>query len=447
MRLPAPRASWFAGIRVLTRALRHRNYKLFFFGQGTSLIGTWMQRTALGWLVYRITGSEWLLGVVGFSSQILTFLVAPFAGVMADRVSRRPLLVATQTLAMVQAFVLTALTLSGTVAVWHIIVLSVLLGLVNAVDIPVRQSFVVEMLESREDLPNAIALNSFLVNGARLVGPSVAGFVIAALGEGVCFLLNGVSFLAVIAALLAMKVVAEPRAAKESHVLHNLREGLTYTFGFEPIRAILILLASVSIMGMSYGVLMPVFAKDILHGGPKALGFLTACAGMGALVGAASLASRRTVRGLGRVIAMASTTFGASLIAFSFSRDLWLSAALLVAAGLGSMIQTASSNTLLQTIVDDDKRGRVMSFYTVSFMGVAPFGSLLAGALASQFGAPWAVAIGGGGSILAAAYFAAKLPRLGRLVHPVYVRKGIVPQSGSAGEGELPLPPPGQMLL
>jgi len=421
-----PAASWSVRVRAATRALKHRNYQFFFFGQGISLIGTWMQRTALQWLVYRMTGSEWLLGVVGFSSQILTFLVAPFAGVMADRVNRRPLIVATQSLAMTQAFVLAALTLTDTVAVWHIIVLGALLGLVSAVDIPVRQSFVVEMLGSREDLPNAIALNSFLVNGARLVGPSVAGFVIAATGEGVCFLLNGASFLAVIAALLAMKVVPERRAPSGTRVLHNLREGLAYAFGFEPIRAILILMTSVSILGMSYGTLMPVFAKDILLGDAKTLGFLTACAGVGALVGAACLASRLSVRGLGRVIAMASTVFGASLVAFSFSRDLWLSAALMLTAGLGSMVQTASSNTLIQTIVDDDKRGRVMSFYTVSFMGVAPFGSLLIGALASRFGSPWAVAIGGGGSILAAAYFASKLTRLGRLVHPVYVRKGIV---------------------
>jgi len=445
MRPPTPSASWLASMRAATRALRHRNYQLFFFGQGTSLIGTWMQRVALGWLVYRITGSEWLLGVVGFSSQILAFLVAPFAGVMADRVSRRPLMVATQTLAMVQAFVLAWLTLTGDVAVWHIIVLSTLLGLVNAVDIPVRQSFVVEMLESREDLPNAIALNSSLVNGARLIGPSVAGLLIAATGEGVCFLLNGVSFLAVIAALLAMKVKPPPRAARQAHVLHNLWEGLAYAYGFEPMRAILILLASVSVMGMSYGVLMPVIAKDVLHGGPRALGFLTACAGVGALMGAALLAPRRTVRGLGRVIAMAATVSGISLIAFSLSQNLWASAAVMVVTGLGQMIQTASSNTLLQTIADDDKRGRVMGFYTVSFMGVGPFGSLLAGALAARLGAATTIAIGGCGSILAALYFASKLPRLGRLVHPVYVSKGVVPAPGSPGTGQ-PAPPEHLML-
>jgi MFS family permease len=418
------------------RALRHRNYKLFFFGQGTSLIGTWMQRIALGWLVYRLTESGWLLGVVGFSSQIFTFAVTPFAGVLADRANRHHLVIATQTLAMCQAFLLAALTLTGKITVWEIIALSAGLGLVNSIDIPVRQSFVVEMVEDREDLPNAIALNSFMVNGARLVGPSVAGILIAAVGEAWCFLLNGVSFMAVIAALLAMRVKRGARAPRGSRVLHNLQEGFKYAFGFEPIRAILLQLAMISLLGTSYQVLLPVFAKDILQGGPKTLGFLQAAAGVGAIAGAITLASRTSVRGLGRVVATAAFLFGAALIGFSFSRTMWLSAVLLIGAGFGMMIQMASCNTLLQTIVDDDKRGRVMSFYTMAFMGMGPFGSLLAGALSTRFGAPGAVIIGGAGCILAAAFFARRLPKLGRLVHPIYVRIGIARETSQANPAE-----------
>jgi MFS family permease len=462
MRSLLPRTSWLAGLRVLTRALRHRNYRLFFFGQGTSLIGTWMQRVALGWLVYRMTGSQWLLGLVGFSSQILTFVVTPFAGVIADRTNRRYLIIVTQATAMLLAFLLAALTLTGSLAVWHILVLSTCLGLVNSFDIPTRQSFVVEMLEAREDLPNAIALNSFMVNGARLIGPSVAGIMIAAIGgtssaaekgapvhafgEGVCFLVNGVSFIAVIASLLAMKVKHQERAPKGSPILQNLYEGLAYSLGFEPIRAILLQLALISLLTMPYGVLMPVFAKDILGGGPKALGFLTAAAGVGAIMGAVTLAYRESARGLGKVIAMAAMLLGTALIAFAFSRSIWLSAALLAIVGFGSMIQMASCNTLIQTIVDDDKRGRVMSLYTMAFMGVAPFGSLLAGALAGGLGAPWTVAISGGSSIMAAAIFASRLRRLGRLAHPVYVRKGLVAGSEATGDG-LPAEAPSEEMI
>jgi len=436
---PDSRPSFWQAQAGIVRSLRHRNYRLFFLGQGISLVGTWTQRIALSWLVYRLTNSEWLLGVVGFSSQILTFLAAPFAGVLADRTDRRRLLVATQTLAMVQAFILAVLTFTGTVQVSHIIVLSVLLGVVNAFDIPIRQSFVVEMLESRADLPNAIALNSSLVNGAKLVGPSMAGILIAMVGEGTCFLINGLSFVAVIAALLAMKVKPIDLQAQGRHVLHHLKEGLVYTFGFAPIRGILLLLAMVSLLGMSYTVLLPVFARDLLHGGPRTLGFLLAANGCGALGGAVFLASRSTVRGLGRVIAFASALFGAALIAFSFSKDIWLSLALMSVTGFGGMVQMAASNTLIQTIVDDDKRGRVMSFYTMAFMGMGPFGSLLAGGLASHLGSPAAILIGGAGCILAAAGFARTLPMLGRLVHPIYVQMGLVPQPAPAGDACLPL--------
>jgi len=420
------------------RALRHRNYRLFFFGQGLSLIGAWMQRTAIWWLVYRLTGSELLLGVVGFSSQISTFLLAPFAGVLADRIDRRRLIIATQALAMIQAFVLAGLTIAGIVTTWHIILLSVILGVINGFDMPIRQSFVVEMLDSRDDLPNAIVLNSFLVNGARLVGPSLAGVLIAVVGEGMCFLLNGVTFIAVIAALLAMQLTPYVPRAHHSHVLHHLREGFTYAFDFLPIRAILLLLAMISLLGMSYSVLMPVFAKEILHGGPKTLGFLMAAFGIGAIIGALVLASRKSVRGLGRVLVFASALFGAALIAFAYSRNLYLSLGLLAVAGFGMMVQFAASNSLLQTIVDDDKRGRVMSFYVMAFMGMAPFGSLLSGWLAGVLGAPIAVAIGGAGCIISAGFFALRLPLLGKIVHPTYIRLGIVPDpaGGDSDNGQ-----------
>lgn len=420
---PSPKG----GLRQITRALRHRNYQLFFFGQGASMIGTWVQRIALSWLVYRLTGSALLLGVVGFSSQILTFLGAPLAGVLADRLDRRPLLVATQALAMTQAFLLAILTLTGTVAVWHIIVLGLLLGLVNAFDIPIRQSFVVEMLESREDLPNAIALNSFLVNGARLVGPAMAGVVIAWVGEGTCFLINGLSFLAVIAALLMMKVAPHPRPAHKGNMLADLKEGVAYVYHFAPIRSILLLLAIISLMGMPYTVLMPIFAKEVLQGDAGTLGVLMGATGVGAIMGALFLASRPSIRGLGRLIAIAAGLFGAGLIAFSFSHVLWLSLALLVIVGFGGMVQMASSNTLIQTVVDDDKRGRVMSLYTMSFMGMGPFGALLAGWLASWLGAPGALVLGGAGCILAAGIFASQWPQMRRVLHPVYVRLQIIP--------------------
>lgn len=427
-------AAFVDRLRPAGRALRHRNYRLFFFGQGLSLVGTWTQRVALSWLVYRLTGSELMLGAVGFASQIFTFLLAPFAGVLADRTNRRGLLVVTQVLAMVQAFVLAGLTLAGEIQPWQILALSGVLGVINGFDIPIRQSFVVEMLESREELPNAIAMNSFLVNGARLIGPSLAGLLVAGVGEGVCFLVNGATFLAVIVALLKMRIQETQHPARHRHPLHNLHEGFMYTFGFAPIRAILLLLATVSLLGVSYTTLMPVFARDVLHGGPRMLGLLMGAVGVGAIGGAAFLAVRKSVRGLGRVMAAASAFFGASLIAFGFSRDLWLSLPLLMAAGFGMMIQFAASNSLLQTLADDDKRGRVMSFYVMAFMGMGPFGALLGGWLAQHFGAPVSVAIGGAGCILGGAVFATRLPLLGKLVHPIYIRLGIVPEPTDDGD-------------
>jgi len=430
------------GLTSIIRALQHRNFRLFFGGQSISLIGTWMQRIALGWLVYRLTNSPFLLGFVGFAGQIPTFLLAPLAGVLADRWNRQRILILTQTVAMIQAVILSLLVLTETVVIWHIILLSVLLGIINAFDMPTRQSFMVEMVEEKEDLANAIALNSSMVNSARLLGPSLAGILIAAVGEGICFLINGISYLAVIGALLAMKIIPKNLKLQSSRVWYGLKEGFTYASAFAPIRAVLLLLGLVSLMGMPYIVLMPVFAKDILHGGPHALGFLMGASGVGALVGAFYLASRRTVLGLGRLIALAASIFGLGLIAFSLSRVLWLSLPLMLMTGFGQMVQMASSNTVLQTIVDDDKRGRIMSFYTMAFMGMTPFGSLFAGSLASSIGAPYTLFIGGITCLMGSAFFAHRLPALRKIVRPIYVSMGIIPEiaSGIQSATELTMP-------
>ena len=430
----------------MVRALRHRNYRLFFGGQSISLIGTWMTRIATSWLVYRLTGSAWLLGLVGFAGQIPSFLLAPFAGVLVDRWDRHRLLVVTQILAMLQSAALAALALAGVINIRHILALSLFQGLINAFDMPGRQAFVVEMVESRADLANAIALNSSMVNAARLLGPSIAGGVIAAVGEGWCFALDAASYLAVIASLLLMRLApraARPEAAARGRVLPELREGLAYVARSAPIRSILLLLATVSLVGMPYTVLMPIFASQILHGGPHTLGFLMAATGVGALGGAVYLASRETVLGLGRLIALMSALFGAGLIGFAYSRSLWLSLLLLLATGAGFMVQMAASNTILQTLVEDDKRGRVMSFYTMAFMGTAPFGSLFAGAVAHRIGAPATLALGGAGCLLAAAWFARLLPELRRSVRPIYVRMGILPEmaAGIQTATELSVPP------
>jgi len=410
------------------RALSHRNYRLFFTGQGLSLVGTWITRVATSWLVYRLTGSAAALGIVGFVGQIPTFVLAPVAGVWVDRWGRYRVLVATQVLSMLQSFALAGLALTGVITVAHVVLLSVLQGIVNAFDTPARQAFVVDMVEDRADLPNAIALNSSMVNGARLVGPSVAGVLVALAGEGWCFLIDGFSYVAVIVSLLMMRLPpAAPRAARR-RVLAELNEGFRYAFGFAPIRSILLLLALISLMGMPYTVLMPVMAADVLHGGPRTLGFLMGATGVGALAGAIALASRRTVLGLGRVIAWAAVLFGAGLIAFSLSRNVALSMVLMVFTGAGFVVQLASSNTILQTIVREEMRGRVMAFYAMAFMGTAPFGSLLAGGLAARIGVPNTILLGGSACIAGGAVFARQLPRLRQLIRPIYVERGILPE-------------------
>jgi MFS family permease len=432
------------GLSFMVRALRHRNYRLFFSGQTVSLIGTWMTRIATSWLVYRLTRSSLLLGLVGFAGQIPSFLLAPLAGVLVDRWNRHRLLVVTQILAMLQSAALAVLALTGVINIWHVLALSLFQGVINAFDMPGRQSFVVEMVEKREDLPNAIALNSSMVNAARLLGPSLGGVIIAAVGEGWCFAIDAASYLAVIASLLLMRLTPRPRSASRgTSVLPELRAGFSYVAGSPPIRSILLLLALVSLVGMPYTVLMPVFASSILHGGPHTLGFLMAATGVGALLGAFFLANRRSVLGLGKIVPLMSAVFGAGLIGFALSRVLWLSIPLLFITGLGFMVQMAASNTLLQTLVDDDKRGRVMSFYTMAFMGTTPFGSLLAGVLAQRIGAPETLMLGGAGCLAAALWFALQLPSLREQVRPIYMRLGILPEvaEGISTATNLTVPP------
>ncbi|MDR5726116.1 MAG: MFS transporter [Terriglobia bacterium] len=415
------------GISLAWRAMRHRNFRLFFGGQSISLIGTWMTRIATAWLVYRLTGSAWLLGIVGFAGQIPTFLLAPFAGVWVDRLNRRQVLVVTQTLAMVQSLALAALTLSHRIHIAEILWLSVFQGLINAFDMPGRQAFMVQMIEDRQDLGNAIALNSSMVNMARLVGPSLAGLVIAGFGEGYCFLIDGISYVAVIVSLLMMrlpKFIVKPTIVP---LIGQLKEGWTYVSQFAPVRTILLLFAVVSLMGMPFTVLMPIFAVKVLHGGPHTLGFLMGAVGTGALVAAISLAMRKSVLGLGRVIAISAAIFGAALIAFGTSRMLWLSLLLMLITGYGMMMGMAASNTIIQTIVPEDKRGRVMSYYTMAFVGMAPFGSLLAGGLAHLVGAPVTLMVTGAFCIAGAGWFATQLPNIRLHIRPIYRDMGILP--------------------
>ena len=415
------------GISLAWRAMRHRNFRLFFGGQSISLIGTWMTRIATAWLVYRLTGSAWLLGIVGFAGQIPTFLLAPFAGVWVDRLNRRQVLVVTQTLAMVQSLALAALTLSHRIHIAEILWLSVFQGLINAFDMPGRQAFMVQMIEDRQDLGNAIALNSSMVNMARLVGPSLAGLVIAGFGEGYCFLIDGISYVAVIVSLLMMrlpKFILKPTIVP---LIGQLKEGWTYVSQFAPVRTILLLFAVVSLMGMPFTVLMPIFAVKVLHGGPHTLGFLMGAVGTGALVAAISLAMRKSVLGLGRVIAISAAIFGAALIAFGTSRMLWLSLLLMLITGYGMMMGMAASNTIIQTIVPEDKRGRVMSYYTMAFVGMAPFGSLLAGGLAHLVGAPVTLMVTGAFCIAGAGWFATQLPNIRLHIRPIYRDMGILP--------------------
>lgn len=410
---------------VTLRALRHRNFRLFAGGQLISLVGTWIQTVAQAWLVYRLTGSSLLLGTVGFVGQIPVFLMAPIGGMVADRADRRRIVIATQIASMVLAGILGIITLTGSVRVWHVMVLSVLLGIVNAFDIPARQSFLVEMV-GKDDLMNAIALNSSLFNAARVIGPGVAGVLVAVVGEGWCFVLNAASYSAVIAGLWMMTTPPPRASTVHGSPLDQITHVFRFAWATRPVRDILLLVGLVSAVGMPYTVLMPIFADQILHGGARGLGILMSATGLGALAGALFLASRVHVRGLGRWAAFAATGFGASMIVFAFSPYFWLSAAVLVPVGGFMMLQNAASNTLLQAMVPDHLRGRVMALYLMMFMGLAPIGSLFAGVAADRIGAPMAVALGGIVCLVGSGVFAMRLPALRGEVRRLIVAQGLL---------------------
>lgn len=426
------------------RALKHRDFQLFVGGQVISLIGTWMQTVAQAWLVYRLTGSSLLLGTVGFTGQIPVFLLAPIGGIVADRCDRRRIVVATQIASMVLAGALAWLTLAGSVRVWHVMVLSALLGAVNAFDIPARQSFLVDMV-GKDDLMNAIALNSSIFNSARVVGPGIAGLLVAALGEGWCFLINAVTYLAVIAGLLVMKVRRHRAPAEAGSPIDQIVQGFRFAWTTRPVRDILLLVGLISAVGMPYTVLMPIFADQILRGGALGLGILMSATGLGALGGALFLASRATVRGLGRFVAIAAVGFALSMALFAFSPYFWLSAAALVPTGGFMMLQMAASNTLLQAMVPDHLRGRVMALYSMMFMGMAPLGAFFAGAAADRLGAPMTVGVGAVACLLGTAVFAARLPALRVEARALIVAQGLSggepPQEMVGGGVALPKPP------
>lgn len=436
--------------RHTLRALRFRNYRLFFFGNGISLIGSWMTRVATSWLVFRLTQGSLttkaatVLGIVGFAGQVPMSLLAPFAGVIVDRVNRYRMMIATQVLSMLQSFALAYLALSHRITVPQVIALAATQGVINAFDVPARQSFVVEMIEERNDLPNAIALNSSMFNGARLVGPAIGGLIVAVAGEGNVFLIDGLSYGAVIIALLAMRVPAAAKIKHLGHPLRQLKDGFAYAFGFPPVRAILLLVATISFATAALQVLLPIYAdrmKGAAHGA-ETFGFLLAAIGIGALGGSIYLAARRSVRGLGVVLSIAAAVCGGAMIAFAFCTSVWIALPLAMVFGAGMVIHMASANTVLQTIVDDSMRGRLMSFFLIAVMGLAPFGSLFAGTMADRFRLGPTVAFLGVISIIGAVLFSLKIPALRPMVREIYVRKGIIPVLASGINEAARLAPP-----
>jgi MFS family permease len=435
---PVPQGAQNTGLSHAWRAMRHRNFRLFFGGQSISLIGTWMTRIATSWLVYRLTKSAILLGTVGFAGQIPTFLLAPIAGVIVDRIDRRKVLVWTQMAAMLQSLLLAWLTLTSRITITEILILSAFQGVINAFDMPGRQSFMIRMVEDRADLSNAIAINSSMVNAARLIGPSLAGLVIAATNEGWCFFIDGVSYIAVIASLLMMRIKPEEQHHHGATMIEQLRQGWVYVAESRPIRTILLLFALLSLMGLPFMVLMPIFAAQVLHGGPHTLGFLMGAVGVGSLISALSLVLRRSVRGLTKMIPIAAAVFGVGLIAFGMSNNLWLSLPMMLVTGFGMMQGLTASNTILQTLVDEKMRGRVMSYYTMAFVGMAPFGSLLSGALAHAIGAPRTVMVSGVACILGGIFFWSRLGAIRHDMRPIYERLGIIPRKETTPE-EIPL--------
>jgi MFS family permease len=416
------------GLRSMVRAFRHRNFRLYFGGQSVSFIGTWVQQIALSWTIYELTRSSLLLGVVSFAGQLPLFVVTPFAGVLVDRWNRHRTLVVTQTLAMLQAFALALVVSTHLLNVWNLVALNCFAGVVLAIDLTARQTFIVDMVGSGHDLPNAVALNAFVINGGRMLGPAVAGLLLTVVSPAVCFFVNAVSYIPVIAALLAMRVSQHAHATRQSGPLQDFVEGFRYAWGFPPIRAVLLLVALVSLFGMPYAVLMPIFAAEVLRGGAHTLGLLMTAPGIGALIGTLYLASRKTILGAGVRVATGATIFSVGLIAAGIFRNQTLALLAFSLVGLGMIVQLATSNTVLQTIVDDDKRGRVMSLYTMAFVGMAPFGSICCGWTAQHIGVPMTFLLAGviclGGALL----FATKIPVLRPMVLPIYRRKGIIPE-------------------
>jgi len=419
--VPAP-----ISLRQVFASLQSPNYRLFFTGQGISLIGTWMQYVALSWLVYRLTGSVFLLGLIAFCNEIPNFILGPFTGVLSDRFNRHRLMIAAQFLFLLQALAMGLLVLTGLIAVWHIFLLSILFGMISAFEAPSRQALVVDLIDRPEDLGNAIALNSALFNGARLVGPAIAGVTIAIVGEGICFLINALSFFAVILALMRMQMPVRDKVSHHLNLRKSFSEGFQYTARHIPIRTLLTMLAAISLAGLPFMVLLPPYAKEVLHGGSEILGFLMSSLGAGALLGALYLAGRKTILGLGRLISMNSFLLSISVIAASFSTILWFSLICMFLAGVAMIMVVAAINTLLHTLVDEDKRGRVMSFYAMSLMGTVPIGNLIAGTIASGIGIPYTFLAAGLTTGLAAAWFESSRKSLRKYVHPIYLSKGII---------------------
>jgi MFS family permease len=416
------------GLRGMLRAFRHRNFRLYFGGQSISLIGTWVQQIALSWTIYQLTHSSLLLGLVSFSGQLPLFILTPFAGVLVDRFNRHRILVITQSLAMLQALILAVVVSTGLVNVWILAALNVFAGIILAVDLTARQAFIVDMVGAGHDLPNAVALNAFVINGGRMLGPAIAGLLLTVVSPAICFYVNAISYIPVIGALITMRMKPQIISLQESSPVEDLMEGIHYAMGFAPIRSVLVLVAIVSLAGLPYAVLMPVFAAEILHGDAHTLGWLMTAPGIGALVATIYLASRKNIYGAGLRITIGAVLFSLGLIIVGLAHTLAVAVSALALVGLGMIVQLATSNTVLQTIVEDDKRGRVMSLYTMAFMGMAPFGSLIGGAVAHRFGVQITMLCGGVLCVGAGLLFGSRIPALKPMVLPIYQRKGIVPQ-------------------
>jgi len=420
-------AKEFYTFKNIFSSLRSRNYRLYFIGQGTSLVGTWMQNIALSWLVYRLTGSVFLLGLIGFTSQIPTFILAPFTGVLTDRYNRLSIMKLAQVFFMLQALTMALLVLFNIIEVWHIIALSIIFGIISAFDAPARQSLVISLIDNPEDLSNAIALNSAIFNAARLVGPAIAGIIIAAFGEGICFVLNTLSFIAVIWALLKIKLPVKQKSVYAGNLRKSFAEGIQYTFQSVPIRTFIILLAILSLVGFPFIVLLPAYAKEILHGGSDTLGFLMSALGAGALTGAVYMATRKSVLGLGKIISINTCIMGLAIILSSLSEKMQFSLIVFYFGGFSMIMSLAAINTMIQTIADEDKRGRVMSFYAMALMGTMPIGNLLAGSIASGIGIPHTLLIMGTTTVFSGIWFELNRKSLRKYIHPIYIKKGIMP--------------------